>query len=84
MPRKSQREVTTPKANSSKRPLTFKRYTSPYAVWMMQRPLDAYHALEPADRQRVDKALRGTGCEALFERPPRHRLGKLGIDLAFS
>ncbi len=66
------------------RGLTFKRYSSPYAVWMMQRPLDAYHALEPADRQRVDKALCGTGCEALFERPPRHRLGKSGIDLVFA
>ena len=66
------------------RGLTFKRYTSPYTVWMMQRPLDAYRALEPADRQRVDEALRGTGCEALFERPPRHRLGKSGIELVFA
>jgi len=63
------------------RGLTFTRYTSPYTVWMIQRPLDAYRALEPANRERVDEALRGTGCEALFERPPRHRLGKSGIAL---
>jgi hypothetical protein len=51
---------------------------------MMQRPLDADHALEPADRERVDKALRRTGCEALFELPRRHRLGELGIDMVFA
>ena len=66
------------------RGLEFKRYTSPYTVWMTQRPIDAYRALAPEERQLVDDALRGTGCEVLFERPSRHRLGKSGIQLVFA
>ncbi len=52
------------------------RYTSSYTLWMVQRPLDAYHALEPAARASVDRALAGTGCERLLEYRPRHRLEK--------
>ena len=57
------------------------RYTSPYAVWMVQRPLDAYRALGPADRATVDAYLAGTGCEALFALQPSLRLGKRGFVL---
>jgi glutathione S-transferase len=59
------------------------RYTSPYTLWMVQRPLDARAALSPADRARVDAALAGTGCEALFAFRPRYRLGKSRFKLVF-
>lgn len=57
------------------------RYTSPYALWMVQRPLDAYRSLAPADRAAVDAYLAGTGCEALFALQPSLRLGKRGFVL---
>jgi glutathione S-transferase len=52
------------------------RYTSPYTLWMVQRSLDAYRALDASGRAAVDRALAGTGCEALLEYAPRHRLEK--------
>ncbi len=52
------------------------RVTSPYTLWMLQRPLDAYRALPAADRAAVDRAVRGTGWEALLAYAPRHRVGK--------
>ena len=48
----------------------------PYALWMVQRPLDAYAALGIAERARVDRALAGTGWERLLACRPRHRMGK--------
>jgi glutathione S-transferase len=62
----------------------FQRYTSPYGLWMIQRPLDAFAALADADRQRVDAALAGSGCEALFAFRPRHRLSKRRFKLCFA
>jgi hypothetical protein len=61
----------------------FQRYTSPYTLWMAQRTLDAYAALAPHDRAKVDTALAGTGCEALLAYRPRHRLGKQRFKLRF-
>ena len=58
------------------------RYTSPYALWMVQRPLDAYRALAPAERTAVDAYLAGTGCEPLFALQPSLRLAKRGFKLA--
>ncbi|HSP96904.1 MAG TPA: glutathione S-transferase family protein [Candidatus Dormibacteraeota bacterium] len=57
------------------------RYTSPYALWMVQRPLDAYNALAPGERAAVDAYVAGTGCEALFALQPSLRLGKRGFTL---
>jgi glutathione S-transferase len=57
------------------------RYTSAYALWMVQRPLDAYAALDDAARRRVDAALAGTGCEALLAYRPRHRFAKRAFQL---
>ena len=54
----------------------FQRFTSPYTLWMVQRPLAAYHALSPAQRAQVEAVLAGTGLEALLQFRPRHRLGK--------
>ncbi len=64
----------------------FERYTSSYLPWLAQRTLDAYGALdslESGGRDRVDAALSGTGCEALFAHRPRHRLGKRDFKLVF-
>jgi len=59
----------------------FQRYTSPYTLWMVQRPLDAYRALAPADRSALDAAVAGTGCEALFALAPSLRLAKRNFKL---
>lgn len=61
----------------------FQRYTSPYTLWMAQRALDAYAALEAVDRAKVDAALAGTGCETLLAYRPQHRLGKRRFRLVF-
>src|SRR5262245_59597758 len=61
----------------------FNRITSPYTLWMAQRPLDAYAALDSTERAAVDRLLAGTGCEALFAYRPAHRLGKRNFKLVF-
>lgn len=66
---------------TSLRGLRMPRYTSAYALWMVQRSLDAYAALGAAERRRVDAALAGTGCEALLAYRPRHRFEKRGFQL---
>lgn len=60
------------------------RFTSSYTSWMVQRPLDAYRALDAAGRAAVDHAVAGTGCEALFAFAPRHRVEKRGFTLALA
>jgi glutathione S-transferase len=59
------------------------RSTSPYTVWMVQRPLDVYRGLSPDARASVERALAGTGCEALLAHTPRHRLCKRRFKLVF-
>ena len=68
---------------TSLRGAKFARYTSPYALWMAQRTLDAYAAADAAERAAIDAALAGTGCEALLAWRPRHRLGKRRFQLVF-
>jgi glutathione S-transferase len=58
------------------RGIAMQRFTSAYTPWMVQRPLDAYRALDAGGRAAVDRAVAGTGCEALFAHTPRHRVGK--------
>jgi len=65
------------------RGVRFTRFTGAYTLWMLQRPLDAYRALDAAGRAAVDAALAGTGCEALLSYVPRHRLGKRHFKLVF-
>lgn len=66
---------------TSLRGVEMMRYTSSYTPWMLQRSLDAYAALEAADRAAVDAALAGTGCERLLAYVPRHRLEKRAFKL---
>jgi glutathione S-transferase len=58
------------------RGVTMPRYTNAYTLWMLQRPLDAFAALDAAGHASVQRALAGTGCEALLAYRPRHRLAK--------
>jgi len=58
------------------RGVRFSRYTSPYTLWMVQRPLDAYRVLDAPDRARVDRAVAETGLDALWHYAPRYRMGK--------
>ena len=60
---------------------SFQRVTSPYTLWMMQRPRDAYRALAPDARQRVDVALAGTRLAPLLHCTPHYRLGKRNFQL---
>ncbi len=60
------------------------RGTSVYTLWMLQRSLDAYRALAPAEKTRVDSALAGTGWEELLAYRPRHRLVKRNFQLAWA
>jgi hypothetical protein len=62
----------------------FPRYTSAYAPWMIQRPLDAYRGLAPTDRAAVDRALAGSGLERLLGAEPRVRVAKRGFQLVYS
>jgi len=66
------------------RGVRFSRYTSPYTLWMVQRPLDAYRALDAAERARVDRAVAETGLDALWHYAPRYRLGKRQFKLVCS
>lgn len=66
------------------RGVRLQRFTSPYTLWMVQRPLDAYGGLTPEARATVDRALDGTGTEALLRLQPRHRLEKRAFKLAFA
>lgn len=60
---------------------SFERYTSAYTLWMLQRVLDPLARLDTTEREAVDAALAGTGCEALLSFSPRHRVGKQGFQL---
>jgi len=68
---------------STLRGIKVQRMTSPYTLWMVQRPLDAYRALDEDDRAIVATALAGTGLLPLLEYKPRHRLTKHEFKLAF-
>jgi len=57
------------------------RFTSAYTPWMVQRPRDAYARLDAAARAAVDRALAGTGCDALFATRSGRRVGKRGFTL---
>ncbi len=52
----------------------FERITTPYTLWMVQRVLAAYEALDDRGRAAVDAGLSGTGCEQLFSYRARHRV----------
>lgn len=56
----------------------------PYTLWMIQRPLDAYAALDEAQRGQVDDALDGTGWEDLLACRPRRRLEKRENELVLA
>jgi glutathione S-transferase len=62
-------------------PLT--RFAGTYALWLVQRALDAYRALAPEARKQVDEAVAGTGWEPVLAYEPRHRLTKKNFKLVF-
>ncbi len=68
---------------SSLRGTPISRFTSPYTLWMLQRPLDTFAALPADPRAHVERALAGTGVETWLRHRPRHRLTKRGFKLAF-
>ncbi len=68
---------------TSLRGVGFRRYTSAYLPWMLQRPADAYAALDARGRAAVAAALAGTGLEPWLA-PPRHRLAKQKFALVFA
>jgi hypothetical protein len=50
---------------------------------MLQRSLDTYATLSSDEKGAVAAALKGTGCQALLDYTPRHRLGKRDFKLVF-
>lgn len=56
------------------RGVVVERLTLPYTTWMVQRVLDAYRTLTPAQGATVDLALAGTGWEPLLAFVPRQRV----------
>jgi glutathione S-transferase len=71
------------RTDSQLRGVSLSRFAGSYGHWLVQRTLDAYRGLESGERERVDKAMAGTGWEVLLAFSPRHRLEKRGFDLAF-
>ena len=69
---------------TSLRGAAFNRFTSPYTLWMVQRPLGVYGGLTADERAATNRALAGSGCEALFDYRPRYRLEKRNFKLAFA
>jgi hypothetical protein len=47
-----------------------------YSLFMLQRTLDVWRTIGPADRERIRDALRNTGWEDVLDYAPHHRLGK--------
>ena len=80
------RDAAPPRAvglfDSSFRDVKLSAMCRPYTLWMVQRPLDAYAALSTAERATVDRALAGTGWEALLACRPAHRMAKRANQLA--
>jgi glutathione S-transferase len=58
------------------RGVPMQRLTTPYTQWMVQRVRGAFDALAPGQRVAVERALAGTGCEALLAHRPRHRVAR--------
>jgi glutathione S-transferase len=56
------------------RGIRFERLTIPYTLWMVQRVRDAWLGLEPAGAAAVGRAVAGTGCDAIVDYAPRHRV----------
>lgn len=69
------------RVNAPLRDRTLERAAMPYTYWMVQRTQEAWRALAPAERARVDAALAGTGWEPLLGRELRHRAAKRGFQL---
>lgn len=65
------------------RGVAMQRYTSAYTSWMLQRPQDAFLARAPEERAVVEAVLAGSGCVELLRHRQRHRMGKIGFQLAF-
>jgi glutathione S-transferase len=66
------------------RGVALERFTSAYTPWMVQRPLDAFHALAGSEQAAVTRAFAGTGCEELLAYAPRHRVGKRQFKLVLA
>ncbi len=58
------------------RGVPYERVTLSYSLWMLQRVQDAYAALDASGRAAVDRAIAGTGCEALFAYTPHRRVSR--------
>ena len=69
---------------SSLRGMPLVRFAGSYALWLVQRTLDAYGALDPGARKQVDEAIAGTGWEPVLAYAPRHRLAKRDFKLVFA
>jgi glutathione S-transferase len=70
-------------AESTYRDVTRSSAARTYTLWMVQRPLDAYQALDETEQAQVDAALAGTGWEKILALRPRHRVEKQNYQLVW-
>ena len=68
---------------TSLRGISLERGALGYSLLSVQRVVDAYRELDPADRKRADENLAGTGWEAVLVYEPRHRLTRDDYQLVF-
>lgn len=62
--------------------VTGTRAVLPYSVWMMQRPLDDYRSLSPADKQQADAFLDAVGGLEAMQFRSSQRLARVNNKLA--
>jgi glutathione S-transferase len=60
----------------------FRRRAAPFSLWMAQRALDAYAALDGAARAGVDAWLAGVGGQGAMQLSIRPRLVRMGLHVA--
>lgn len=63
------------------RGVAFERITTPYTLWMVQRLLAEFAALPAAGQAQARSALAASGCAALFDYVPRHRVERRPFQL---
>jgi len=70
-------------SQSTYRALPLSAAARTYTLWMVQRPLDTYRALDDAAGAQVDTALAGTGWEKILALRPRQRVEKQNYQLVW-
>jgi len=74
---------TTGSCRTRLRGIPMQRRAIGYTLQSVQRVCDAYGALGPGERAKLDRVLAGSGWEAVLAHNPRHRVCRKGFRLVF-